>query len=319
MQPRLAFSLTQLEYVLALHKYGHFAKAAQMCHVTQPTLSMQIQKLEEQLGTPLFDRSKKPILLTEAGKRVIEQIRNVVFESNKIETMIQHFETEEPQGDLNLAIIPTIAPYILPRVLPLLETLAPKLNFHILEMHTDQIVAALDEDEIDVGLLATPLGLSRLYEEPIFYEPFAIFCHKNHALAHSKQIGYRDLKYQDIWLLNEGHCLRDQVLDICALRDKGNSNPQFRFESGSLETLKRIVNSYGGYTLLPELALDALGSKTQVIRFKKPIPGREVGLVYRRKHHKIDLIRLLAKALNKCIPKTLKSIEKKDLDVIPVQ
>ncbi|MCB0361586.1 MAG: hydrogen peroxide-inducible genes activator [Bdellovibrionales bacterium] len=319
MVSKLNFSLTQLEYVMAVHKYGHFAKAAEACGVTQPTLSMQIQKLEGEFEVALFDRSKKPILLTEAGKRLIDQIQTILFEARRMNEMIQAGNKLKNQGLLLLGIIPTIAPYLLPRLLPVIDRNFPHLRLKIVEMQTQPIVEALEKDEIDVGLLATPLNLAQIYEYPLFYEPFFAFCQKGHPLSGRKKLKYSELKYDDIWLLTEGHCLRHQVLDVCALEEEKRLKKKFQFESGSLETLKSLVDSSGGYTLLPMLAtVNGMGARTQLIPFERPIPAREVGLVYRRKQHKVDLIESLGEAVLSSLPESLRKIRQKDLDILPI-
>lgn len=315
---RVNFSLTQLEYIVALHKYGHFAKAAEACRVTQPTLSMQIQKLEEDLGVVLFDRTKKPILLTEAGKKLIDQIQSVLFEAKKIEGMVESSQGSSTEGSLVVGVIPTIAPYLLPRLLPVLENEYPKLELTILELQTHRIVDALHSDEIDVGVLATPLKISKIFERPLYYEPFSILCRKGHELSRMKKVKQTSLKGDDIWLLQEGHCLRNQVLDVCAVKEKQTGHRKFQFESGSLETLKNLVESYGGYTLLPAMAVGGLSSRTVLIPFERPIPAREIGLVYRREHYKGGLIDALGEAVLKCIPEEIRKIRPKDLDILPV-
>ena len=238
MLSNLNFSLTQLEYVMAVYKLGHFAKAAEFCNVTQPTLSMQLQKLEENLGIILFDRTKKPVLLTDAGKSVIEQIQLVLFEAKKIDALIKASSSDKITGDLTLGVIPTIAPYILPRLLPVLEKQFPDLELKIFELQTHKIIEALDADEIDVGLLATPLKISRIFEYPLFFEPFHVLCRKDHELAQLKKIKYSSLKFNDIWLLEEGHCLRNQILDVCSIKKEASIKRKYKFESGSLETIK---------------------------------------------------------------------------------
>jgi len=315
---RLNFSLTQLEYVLAVHKFGHFAKAAEHCSITQPTLSMQIQKLEESLGVVIFDRSKKPILLTDAGAVIITQIQLVVSEAKKIDNILQMKSGDKLIGSLELGVIPTIAPYVLPKLLPLLVKKFPEIKLHIKEMQTQQIIEALNTDEIDVGLLAVPINVSKIIELPIYFEPFSVLSNKEHGLAKLKKIKYSSLKADDIWLLEEGHCLRNQVLDVCSLKADKLKNRNFQFESGNLETLKNLISSYGGYTLLPWLAQDNLGKDTQLIDFERPIPAREVGLAYRREHYKINLIKALGEAIFECIPDELRKIKQKDLDVLPV-
>lgn len=311
--------MTQLEYVVAVHKVGHFAKAAEMCGVTQPTLSMQIQKLEEDLDIVIFDRSKKPILLTSAGEKLIEQIQAVLFEAKKLEELVASGNDEMIRGDLVVGVIPTVAPYVLPRLLPVLESKFPEVKLKILELQTHRIIEALGTDEIDVGLLATPIKIPKVFEYPLFYEPFHVFCRKDHELARLKRVKYSSLKFNDIWLLEEGHCLRHQVLDVCATRRKGDEDRRFKFESGSLETLKSLVTSYGGYTLLPQLAAGDLKSNTVLVPFERPIPAREIGLVYRREHYKHRMIEALGESIIDSIPVEVRKIRRKDLDVIPVE
>lgn len=315
---RTHFSLTQLEYVQAVVKTGHFARAAEACGVTQPTLSMQIQKLEDDFGVVLLDRSKKPILLTEAGSRLIEQIQSVLFEARKLEEMVGTSETGAINGELVVGVIPTIAPYVLPKLLPTLERKYPEMKLKILELQTHRIIEDLGNDQIDVGLLATPVKIPKIFEYPLFFEPFYVYSQKDHELARKGRIKYSALKFSDIWLLEEGHCLRHQVLDVCAIKGKDERARRYKFESGSLETLKSLVASYGGYTLLPQLATGSLKAGTTIIPFERPIPAREIGLVYRREHYKNKLIEALGEAILESIPAEVRRLRRKDLDVIPV-
>ena len=318
MLSKMNFSITQLEYVMAVHKHGHFARAAEACFVTQPTLSMQIQKLEEDLGVVIFDRSKKPILLTEMGKKLIEQIQSILFEVRKIDGIVHSIDSDNLKGELIIGVIPTVAPYLLPRLLPTLEKAFPSINLKIMELQTEQIIAALDSDEIDVGVLATPTKAPKMFEKALYYEPFSLLCRKNHSYAQSKKIKYSNLKRDDIWLLAEGHCLRNQILDICSSKNFKDENKKFKFESGSLETLKNLVASYGGYTLIPMLAADTIGEQTKLIPFERPIPAREIGLIYRREHYKSSLIDALGESIINCIPEDVRKIRPKDLDVLPI-
>lgn len=318
MSFKVNFSLTQLEYVIAVHKFGHFAKAAEACHVTQPTLSMQIQKLEEDLGVVIFDRSKKPILLTPVGKKLISQMQTILFEAKKIGNLIQQEEKGGLKGELVIGVIPTIAPYLLPKLLPSCESLFPNVALVIREMQTEHILAALDEDEIDVGILATPTGIPKVFEYPLYYEPFYLLCDKKHEYANLKKVKHSSLKTDDIWLLEEGHCLRNQVLDICSIRDNQSDDKKYKFESGSLETLKNVIDVYGGYTLLPQLAAERIGANSKVISFERPVPAREIGLVYRREHYKGELIEILGDAILKSIPEEVRKIRPKDLEVVPI-
>ncbi len=318
MLTKVNFSITQLEYVMAVYKHGHFARAAESCFVTQPTLSMQIQKLEEDLGIVIFDRSKKPILVTEVGKKLIEQIQIILFEVKKIEMIIKEGEKTGAKGELILGVIPTVAPYLLPKLLPIVEKNFPDLELIILELQTDQIIEALEDDEIDVGILATPTKTPKMFETPLYYEPFSVLCQKNHPYAQLKKLKYSSLRSEDIWLLAEGHCLRHQVLDICSSKNFKKGERRFKFESGSLETLKNLVESYGGYTLLPKLASSVIGTGTKLVPFERPIPAREIGLIYRREHYKNNLIEILGDCIKRAIPEEVRKIRQKDLDVLPI-
>jgi LysR family hydrogen peroxide-inducible transcriptional activator len=318
MLRKLNFSLTQLEYVMAVHKYGHFAKAAEAIHISQPTLSMQIQKLEDDLGIVIFDRSKKPILLTEIGEKLVAQIQAILFEVKKIEGIIENTDGNVAKGELTLGVIPTVAPYLLPRFLPLLEKMHPAIDLRIREMQTERIIEALNHDDLDVGVLATPLQLPKIFEYPLYYEPFHLLCRKGGTYSDLKKVKYSSLRLDQLWLLEEGHCLRNQVLDICAIKKEKGWAPKFNFESGSLETLKNLVESYGGYTLLPQLAIDHLGPQSRIIPFERPIPAREIGLVYRREHYKSALIEAIGEVITACLPDDIKKIRPKDLKVLPI-
>lgn len=315
----LRFSLTQIEYVLSVAQHRHFAKAAAACHIGQPTLSMQIQKLEEDLGVVLFDRSKKPILLTPMGEKLIPQMQLLIFESKKIEEMIKINQSEKLKGELRLGIIPTITPYLLPRLMSSMTKHFKDIKLIISELQTDKVIKALEDDELDVGLLSTPLKLPRIHEYPLFYEPFYLLCRKDHALSKKRKVNHHDLTGDDLWLLEEGHCLRHQVLDICSIKKNRKESRQFFFEGGSLETLKKLVEMNGGMTLVPKLSLDKISENTVIKEFERPIPAREVGLVYRREHYKLELIEALGEAILLSIPQDLKKLRPRDLDVLPVK
>lgn len=214
----LNFSLTQINYVLAVQRLGHFGEAAHSLGITQPTLSMQIKKLEDDLGVILFDRSKKPVLLTDVGKKLLDQMKVIQLESRKVEEILNADQDQGIRGDLRLGVIPTIAPYLLPLIFPYVAKNFPKLKLTICEMQTHRIIEALETDEIDVGLLATPLKKERIYEIPLFYEPFWILFHEGHPLSKNAKVPYKNLTQEGLWLLEEGHCLRNQVVDVCSLK-----------------------------------------------------------------------------------------------------
>ncbi len=300
------WTLTQLEYVLAVDEHRNFSKAAAAVRITQPTLSMQIQKLEEDLGVVLFDRSKKPIRPTEIGARVVAQARTAVAEAKKISWLAKQ-SVAEISGDFRLGVIPTIAPYVVPRFLKTFSESYPKVRLHLEELQTSKIIEALERDQIDAGLLATPLKTPGLVESPIFYEPFHLFLRSDHKLASKKSVDEKDLDGSEIWLLEEGHCLRSQVVNVCSLGKRaGSIFKNVQFESGSIETLISLVRSNGGYTLVPELALPKpLPPETKVLSFTKPVPSREVSLVYTRTQLKLPILEALKTKIAQAIPKEL--------------
>lgn len=308
----------QLEYVVAVDTYRSFVTAADKCFVTQPTLSMQIQKLEDELGVKIFDRSKLPVVPTEIGMAVIAQGRIILKESARIREIIAD-QKKEIQGTLKVGIIPTLAPYLLPRVLTSFMKKYPKVKLEVWEYSTEQIITLLKQEQLDCGLLATPLHNQHLEEHPLFYETFVVFTAKSNKLSDKKIILPEDLDTKDIWLLNEGHCMRNQVLNIC--RDKFSMG-EFRnleYNTGSVETLKRMVELNEGYTILPELSLQDLSAKqmNMVRFFKAPEPVREISLVTHRYFIKQGVIEAFKKEILANVPEKMKVKKtKKVIDIV---
>ncbi len=297
-------SLTQLEYILAIDNYRHFAKAAEACLVTQPTLSMQLKKLEEELKIDIFDRSKQPIIPTDAGKDIIEQARIILREAKKLENIAKHYD-DTFEGSLVIGIIPTIAPYLLPYFLGDFLKKYKKIKLVIQELTTEEIIYKLNKDEIDAGILATPLHEINILEEPLFYEEIKVYAHYNHPLTKKKIIDGKDIQRNDIWMLSKGNCFRNQVINICT--NPMRMDEQLRYESGSIETLKKMVDTEGGFTLLPELAVLELSTKklNNVAEFKKPKPLREISMVYARSVSKKKLIDVVKKLIIDSVPEYL--------------
>jgi LysR family hydrogen peroxide-inducible transcriptional activator len=316
-------TLTQLEYVLGVNKYRHFGKAAKACFVTQPTLSMQIQKLEDELGIILFDRSKSPILPTAEGELIIEQAKTVIREQKRIIDLVQRAR-DELAGDFRLAVIPTLSTYILPLFLKSFVESYPKVNLIIDECKTEEIVALLAADEIDAGLLVTPLRDPSLIERVLYYEPFYLFVAPDHPLSKKKRIVEDDLRLAEIWLLNKGNCFRDQVLNICAEEEAGEAGQKarenIRFASGNLETLKNMVVTSSGYTILPHLAVGQLSAQHRklVREFKPPVPTREVSLVYGRRVLRQRVIDAMEQEILRVLPRELRSLDRKDVEVVQI-
>lgn len=309
-------TLVQLEYIVAVDTYRSFVSAAEKCFVTQPTLSMQVQKLEDFLNIKIFDRSKQPIVPTEIGSQVIAQARIVLQENYKIKEIISSQE-QDVVGELKIGIIPTIAPYLLPNVISAMLEKYPELKLLIWEYTTEDITHHLKTGVIDCGILATPLVEPNLAEVPLYYETFVSYISKNSKLYKKKALDPNDLQDENIWLLNEGHCMRSQVLNICR-STKNNRLQSLAYNTGSVETLIRMVDINDGATLLPELALSDLTAKqlNKVRYFKSPEPVREISLVTNKNFIKKRMLNALKEEILNFIPKTMKQRKKKEVIAI---
>jgi LysR family hydrogen peroxide-inducible transcriptional activator len=312
-------TLTQLEYVLSVNKHRHFGRAAQACAVTQPTLSMQINKLEEELGVILFDRSKNPILPTQEGEAVIDQAQNVIQEYRKVFQVIEVGQ-KELVGEFRLGVIPTLSPYLVPLFVGDFCHKHPKLDLIIEEHKTEDIMTLLEKDELDAALLVTPLKLNNIVERTLFYEPFSLFISSDHSLSSKEKVKASELNSKGLWLLNEGHCMRTQMAQICSLREGQKSGQNLRFESGNLETLMNLVENYGGYTLIPWLCWQGLSNRRKKLtkEFSGTIPSREVSLVHRRIYLKERMIDALEKDILSNLPKGLQSHKTKNQEIIDI-
>ncbi|MDT0556580.1 LysR substrate-binding domain-containing protein [Patiriisocius hiemis] len=283
-------TITQLKYVLAVAEHQNFTKAAQKTFVTQPTLSMQIQKLEEELDILIFDRSKKPIELTSVGKKIVSQARNIVNESERMKDVVDQ-EKGFIGGDFHLGIIPTIMPTLLPMFLKNFTKKYPKVHLKIEELTTDEIISKINEGHLDAAVAATPLEIPTIKERPLYYEPFVGYIPLSHRLANKKKIDGKDLDLDDILLLEDGHCFRDGVLNLCKA-SKLNPDDTFQLESGSFETLIKLSNEGLGMTLLPYLhTLDLSEKQEKNLRyFNEPSPAREVSIIYSASELKMQII-----------------------------
>lgn len=298
-------TIAQLEYIVAIDAYRHFVTAADKCFVTQPTLSMQIKKLEEHLGVTIFDRSKQPIIPTDVGEKIIEQARIVLTENAKINEIVEEFNSTL-SGELTIGVIPSLSPYLLPLFIGNLTSNYPHINVTVVELLTEEIIHKLKNDTIDVGILVTPLNEASIIESPIFYEKMLLFANKSHELATKAHLETNEITSEGLWLLGKGHCFRSQVVNLCSYQDEHNDEAMFKFESGSLETIKKIIESEGGYTLLPELGINNCNPDNTVIRhFDSETPVREVGIVYSRNHAKKRMLEALKTTIEQSIPEEL--------------
>ena len=306
-------TITQLQYVLAVAEHQNFTVAAQKSYVTQPTLSMQVQKLEDELDVLLFDRSKKPISITEVGKKIVAQAKNIVAEAGRIKDIVDQ-DKGFIGGDFTLGIIPTVMSTLLPMFLPIFIKSYPKVNLIIREQATDTLIRNIQDGHLDAAIAATPLEVEFIKERPLYYEPFVGYVPKNHRLSKLNELEIDDLEIEDVLLLQDGHCFRDSVINLCKAPKKSTSD-QFKIESGSFETLINLSNEGMGMTLLPYLNTLELDSKktTNLRHFKKPSPAREISLI----HHKSELKIQITDALKDVISSVVKgAITFQDVNIV---
>lgn len=283
-------TITQLKYVLAVAEHKNFTKAAEKTFVTQPTLSMQIQKLEEELDILIFDRSKKPIELTEVGNKLVLQARNIVNESERIQDIVDQ-QKGFIGGEFKIGVIPTVMPTLLPMFLNNFIRKYPKVKLKIEELHTEAIIEKLKDGHLDAAIAATPLENENIKERVLFYEPFVGYIPANHRLHSKKKIDVTDLDIDDMLLLEDGHCFRDGIINLCKTK-KSYEEDHFQLESGSFETLVKLANEGLGMTLLPYLhTLDIKESEKENLKFfNEPSPAREVSLIFSKSELKMQII-----------------------------
>ncbi len=300
-------TFTQLAYIVAIDNSRHFAKAASQCFITQPTLSMQVQKLEEELGLKIFDRTKQPVVPTEAGAAIIEQARKILGEKSMIEEIVQQ-KKGVITGLLKVGIIPTLAPYLLPLFIQKFIRKYPLVKLTVTELTTELIITKLKEGKIDVGILVTPLDEQGIKEQPLFYEEMVAYVSKKDKAFQKTYMLAQDIDPNHLWLLEEGHCFRSQIINLCELRKASAEGGHFDYEAGSIETLRRLVEQNDGITILPELAtLDLTSKQMQLIRhFKQPAPVREVSMVIHRDFVKKRLVELLKQSILDSLPEKIK-------------
>ncbi|WP_405604652.1 LysR substrate-binding domain-containing protein [Polaribacter sp. Asnod1-A03] len=292
-------TLQQLEYVISLDTYRHFVTAAEKCFVTQPTITIQVKKLEDEIGFSIFDKSKSPFKPTNLGEVFINKSNMILREVNELKNMI-NTELDSMDGAFKIGVIPTVSPYLIPLISGDFSKKYPETTLIIEEMQTENIVSALKKKEIDIGILVTPLNEPFIREIKLYNEPFVFYGHKNAFYKGKKEVSAEEIENLDnIWLLKSGHCFRNQVLNICSQ----TTNPKsIQFQSGSIEALKKMVDNYGGFTLVPEMAINKndIGA---AINFKEPKPIREVSIVVHQSFAKDSLIDAVRLEVLEKIPK----------------
>jgi len=284
-------TITQLKYTLAVAEHGNFTTASEKCFVTQPTLSMQVQKLEEELGVTIFNRSTKPLQVTEVGEKVLNQARKIIEESTRMNDVISE-EKGIIGGTLKVGIIPTVTSTLLPLFLNIFTKKHKNVDLKIEEFNTETIVQKLEDNSIDCAIAATPLSNDKVIERPLYYEPFVAYVPKHHSLSGNKYLEIDDLTNGDLLILQDGHCFRNQVLNLCSLEDL---NKQYELKSGSFETLINLSNNGPWMTIIPYLHSNNLSPKNieNIIPFQDPAPAREISMIYSKSQLKLPVINAL--------------------------
>lgn len=301
-------NLQQLEYIIAVDNTRHFLRAAENCFVTQATLSMMIQKLENELDVKIFDRSKQPVKPTVIGEKIISQARRVVSEAARMKEIIKE-EKGEISGELKIAIIPTLAPYLLPLFLKDFTSKYKKVKLIISEQTTANIIENLKIGKLDAGILATPLSDTSIKEQVLFYEKYFLYVNDNERGFNKRYVLPADIDINRLWLLEEGHCMRSQILNLCELKKQYEVDEKLHYEAGSIETLKNLVENNFGITIIPELATFNLNKsqKKRLRYFTSPTPVREISIVTHRQYVKHKLIEALGNTIISVLPDEIRN------------
>ena len=292
-------TITQLRYTLAVAEHGNFTLASERCFVTQPTLSMQVQKLEEELGVTIFNRSTKPLRTTEVGEKILIQARKIVEESSRMNDIVSE-EKGVIGGTLKVGIIPTVSPTLLPLFLSSFIKKNKNVDLKIEEFTTNSMFEKINKGEIDCAIAATPLEDESIIEKPLYYEPFVAYVPKHHGLSKRDSLDIDDLEDADLLILEDGHCFRDQILNLCSIKDL---NKQFELKSGNFETLINLSNNGPWMTVLPYLHSKLLSDldKKNIIKFNDPLPAREISIIYSKTQLKLPIINALKSSISKII------------------
>lgn len=313
-------TITQLEYVVAVATYKSFVAAAEKCFVTQPTLSMQIHKLEEGLGVKIFDRNKHPINTTEIGEEIVRQAKVILAESKKIQEIIQN-KTGQVVGSFKVGIIPTLAPYIIPQLLENHTKEHPEMKLIVFELQTSDIIHKLKNDEIDCAIVSTPLDDQTLKEYPLFYEPLIAYFGKEEAALKKKTITPDDIDLKHIWMLNEGNCLRNQIINLCSEQiEKIQASRPYQYETSNVETLRKMVDKNGGVTILPEFAtFDFNDEQLERLRyFDGQEPVREISLITNNHFVRMSVLQTIMDEILQIVPEKMR-VQKKNRKVLRIQ
>lgn len=291
-------SIQQLEYIVAVDTWRHFQTAADSCFVTQPTLSMQIQKLEDEIGFKIFDRNRKPVVPTKEGEKIVSQARKILSEYQRLREQVSEMKGSL-EGELKLGIIPTVAPYLLPLFLKAFLDKYPTIKLQVNEIKTGNMLRMIRHGELDTAILSTPINETGFSEELLYVEEFLVYVSPKEKIYQLPQLTIDDIAGNSIWLLEDGHCLRDQLVNFCSITSKGSVSSRFNYQAGSIETLKRMVDLHGGLTFMPKLATQCLsgGDSKNLRPFTAPVPAREVSLISSKDGVRQKLLDVLKKEI----------------------
>lgn len=292
-------NIQQLQYIIALDRYKNFTKASESCFITQATLSTMIRRLEEELNVVLFDRKTNPVITTEIGKEIIKEAEKALVHIQNINSLPNQ-NTSQPKGEVRIGIIPTIGNSLLPIILkPILEAY-PQIELSILELTTENIIGQLRDYRLDFGIISTPIQQTDFHTDILYYEPLKVY---GDLGANKRYVLTSDLSEETHWLLEDGHCIRDQVMHYCSLQNKSQLPQNLKFESGSFETLLNMVDSFGGLTILPELYVNTLSQKRKerILEFASPAPVREVSLISYRPEAKRNIGDLISEKIKSLV------------------
>jgi LysR family transcriptional regulator, hydrogen peroxide-inducible genes activator len=290
-------NLRDLRYLVAVAEHRHFGRAADACFVSQPTLSTQIKKLEDELGVILIERTNRQVMLTPVGERIVAQAQRVLREVNQMVLMAEEYK-DPYGGDFRLGLIPTVAPYLLPKILTPIRKAFPNLKMQLTEGQTAVITRMLRDGDLDAVILALPLDEEHLRQEHLYTEPFYFAVSRDHPKSHQKSVRLEDLDHEEVLLLEDGHCLRDQALAICSSR---NAHENTNFRATSIETLRQMVAANAGITLMPELAITQRSGAVRYLPFSDDDPHRDIGLCWRSSSTRSDLLEQFARVLREAM------------------
>ena len=296
-------TIIQLKYMLLVAEHKNFTTAANKSFVTQPTLSIQIQKLEEELGTKIFNRNTKPVLLTDIGKKIVQQAQRIIEESSRMTDIVAQ-EKGFIGGEFKLGILPTVMPTLLPKFLNTFIKKYPKVDIKIEELTTDNICKKINDGHLDAGIVATPLLKDNIIEKSLYYEPFVGYVPSSFPFHKKKNIEIDDLNLSDLLILEDGHCFRNHVLNLCEINEK--KIQKFDLKSGGFETLIHLADTGLGMTILPYLNAMILPKEKQVnVKFfREPAPAREISLIHSKSQLKISIISALKSTISEILKNT---------------